>query len=326
VSQKRSRTIQSARQSTGGMAPRKQLASKACRKSAPSTAGVIQPRRKRRRADPWTPKRKPRKIADNVAAQPAPATRGGPGRGLGRGGAFRHRRILPEAESLPLADEESEDESSDENSGAMRFLKNADSSDEEDEQESAKRTTRAKRATRFAGFEAEEDEDEDEEEKEESDDDLGYALFEGGSGKRPSLIHHSDIDKCIGFLSAQSASKSEPSKETGSLLQRLIARQSFEGSWSTVDELLCAETKIDKDAAHSAVDKLVKTSQHALEKKDAYKVLCTAIMVVYLEKKMGDEEETWELVVEKARTWAEDQVDGVLLAEAWKLAENIIGA
>lgn len=35
------RTMQSARKATGGMAPRKQLASKAARKSAPSTGGVM---------------------------------------------------------------------------------------------------------------------------------------------------------------------------------------------------------------------------------------------------------------------------------------------
>lgn len=37
------RTKQTARKSTGGKAPRKQLASKAARKSAPSTGGVKKP-------------------------------------------------------------------------------------------------------------------------------------------------------------------------------------------------------------------------------------------------------------------------------------------
>jgi histone H3 len=39
------RTKQTARKSTGGKAPRKQLASKAARKSAPSTGGVKKPHR-----------------------------------------------------------------------------------------------------------------------------------------------------------------------------------------------------------------------------------------------------------------------------------------
>merc|ERR1711939_1171603 len=42
---KMARTKQTARKSTGGNAPRKQLASKAARKSAPSTGGVKKPHR-----------------------------------------------------------------------------------------------------------------------------------------------------------------------------------------------------------------------------------------------------------------------------------------
>merc|ERR1711988_176321 len=44
---KMARTKQTARKSTGGKAPRKQLASKAARKSAPSTGGVKKPHRYR---------------------------------------------------------------------------------------------------------------------------------------------------------------------------------------------------------------------------------------------------------------------------------------
>ncbi|TKC43005.1 hypothetical protein EI555_010284 [Monodon monoceros] len=43
----RARTKQTARKSTGGKAPRKQLATKAARKSAPSTGGVKKPHRYR---------------------------------------------------------------------------------------------------------------------------------------------------------------------------------------------------------------------------------------------------------------------------------------
>ena len=42
-----SRTKQTARKSTGGKAPRKQLATKAARKSAPATGGVKKPHRYR---------------------------------------------------------------------------------------------------------------------------------------------------------------------------------------------------------------------------------------------------------------------------------------
>ncbi|XP_028823041.1 H3 histone, family 3D isoform X1 [Denticeps clupeoides] len=49
------RTKQTARKSTGGKAPRKQLATKAARKSAPSTGGVKKPHRYRYCRDHGTP-------------------------------------------------------------------------------------------------------------------------------------------------------------------------------------------------------------------------------------------------------------------------------
>ncbi|CAH0058628.1 unnamed protein product [Clonostachys solani] len=72
------------RVSTGGMAPRKQLASNAARKSAPSVTPV--------------PVRGPRKqLASKAARKSAPSTAPVPtakrGKGLGVGGAMRHRRI-----------------------------------------------------------------------------------------------------------------------------------------------------------------------------------------------------------------------------------------
>ena len=47
LSQQWPRTKQTARKSTGGKAPRKQLATKAARKSAPATGGVKKPHRYR---------------------------------------------------------------------------------------------------------------------------------------------------------------------------------------------------------------------------------------------------------------------------------------
>ena len=52
------RTKQTARKSTGGKAPRKQLATKAARKSAPATGGVKKPHRyrpARNSGSPWDP-------------------------------------------------------------------------------------------------------------------------------------------------------------------------------------------------------------------------------------------------------------------------------
>lgn len=54
------RTKQTARKSTGGKAPRKQLATKAARKSAPSTGGVKKPHRYRYYKPPFLGWAKPK--------------------------------------------------------------------------------------------------------------------------------------------------------------------------------------------------------------------------------------------------------------------------
>ncbi|KAF2824697.1 hypothetical protein CC86DRAFT_468030 [Ophiobolus disseminans] len=189
-----SRTLQTARMSTGGQAPRKQLASKAARKSAPSTGGVKTPARKRTSADPWTVKKKSKKAA--AAAQ-------------------------------------------------------HDSEEEEEEEDGA-----------------------------------------------------------------------ETPDQDSPLLERLIARQSFDGSWAAIPGPICDEMNVDRDAAYAALEKL----EQMISSKKSEQVLSTAIVIVYLEKHMQDEEETWELVVEKARTWLEGVVsDEAVLAEVWLVAENLVG-
>ncbi|KAI7815646.1 Cecropin 3 histone H3, partial [Rhyzopertha dominica] len=85
------RTKQTARKSTGGKAPRKQLATKAARKSAPATGGVKKPHRYR----PGTVAlreirryQKEHRAADKEAAVPASRPRNRPG--------LQDRPALPE--------------------------------------------------------------------------------------------------------------------------------------------------------------------------------------------------------------------------------------
>ncbi|RXN02429.1 histone [Labeo rohita] len=76
------RTKQTARKSTGGKAPRKQLATKAARKSAPSTGGVKKPHRYRMARTKQTARKStggkaPRKqLATKAARKSAPSTGG----------------------------------------------------------------------------------------------------------------------------------------------------------------------------------------------------------------------------------------------------------
>lgn len=236
---------------TGGV--RRQLASKA----APSSGGFT--------AYGGSPFGAPEEFSARASASQSStgffgvASRGG--RGLGRGGAMRHRKVAPQAE---IAD----------------TTNNCDDLD--------------------LGME----------EKEESDEDMGFALMD--SPVSPQSPAYSPTSP-----SSPNSKRQKTEEETGTLLQRLIARQSFEGSWAAIDKLPCDEMKLDRDAASKAIAKLTETN--------ADKVLATATVVIFLEKKMQDEEETWELVVEKARDWLENELAEDVLAQVWQLAEGIVG-
>ncbi|KAL1801338.1 hypothetical protein ACET3X_001680 [Alternaria dauci] len=243
---------------------RPQLASKAARKSAPpTTGGVKKPPRKRRSTstrDPWTTKK--RRRTNKTAASsggytaygaPSPGAQGGgfKRKGLGLGGAMRHRRVAPQAET------------------------DVDAIDMEVEEE-----------------------------------DLDLDLVNGPES--PLEPGYSPVSP-----SSPHSKRQKIEQESGTLLQRLIARQSFEGSWAAIDKLPCDEMKLDYDAASKAIAKLTEAN--------AEQVLATATVVLFLEKKMQDEEETWELIVEKARAWLENEVAKDVLAQVWQLAKDIVG-
>jgi hypothetical protein len=52
--------------------------------------------------------------------------------------------------------------------------------------------------------------------------------------------------------------------------------------------------------------------------------LATAMVITFLERLVTGEEETWELVVEKARDWLDASMNADVLKEVWKEAENIV--
>ncbi|KAI4924277.1 uncharacterized protein J4E92_007358 [Alternaria infectoria] len=172
-----------------------------------------------------------------------------------------------------------------------------------------------------------------------SDEDMGFGCFEKASAapmahpgqpSAPRTLSSAQVLESRGrFGSSKRSSRSAmgPSfsppqrqnvqEETGTLLQRLIARQSFEGSWEAIDKLPFDEMKLDCDAASS--------SNAQLNEPNSEQLLATAIVVLFLEKQMRDEEETWELVVEKARAWLGSQVAEEVLARVWQLAEGVVG-
>jgi len=172
-----------------------------------------------------------------------------------------------------------------------------------------------------------------------SDEDMGFGCFEKASAApmahpgQPSALRTSSPAQVLesrgrfgsskrSSRSAMGPSFSPPQRqkvqeETGTLLQRLIARQSFEGSWEAIDKLPYDEMKLDCDAASLA--------NAQLNEQNSEQILATAIVVLFLEKTMRHEEETWELVVEKARSWLEREVAEDVLARVWQLAEGVVG-
>jgi len=170
-----------------------------------------------------------------------------------------------------------------------------------------------------------------------SDKDMGFGCLEKASaapmfhpGQPPALrtLSPAQVFDSTGRSGSKRSSRSAmgPSfsppqrqkveEESGTLLQRLIARQSFEGSWEAIDKLPFDEMKLDRDTAS-----LVNAQ---LSEQNSEQLLATAIVVLFLEKKMQDEEETWELVVEKARAWLGSNVAEDVLARVWQLAEDIL--
>jgi hypothetical protein len=79
---------------------------------------------------------------------------------------------------------------------------------------------------------------------------------------------------------------------------------------------------IGRDAARSGVKEL---RQHTLERTIAEQVLSTALITKFLEQNVSDDEETWELLVEKARAWNEDVTEQDVFAKVWEAVEALLG-
>jgi hypothetical protein len=104
------------------------------------------------------------------------------------------------------------------------------------------------------------------------------------------------------------------SPETGPTLpplQALVALQLFEGSWQWKSELLSI-LGLERKAVETTVPKMDMA------------VLATALAVRFLETKLADEKDSWELVVEKARQWIEEKVGAQGLKDAFASAEKTL--
>ena len=111
-----------------------------------------------------------------------------------------------------------------------------------------------------------------EEEAEEEDDEMGFGLFDGPSVPRTA----------------------SPSLQA-SPLHNLIGLQSFSGAWDWSDELLAVVAPNEK--------KLVFDDTFGSQQ-----VMATCLAVAYLEIRLADRRDVWDMVVEKAKAWLDTQV------------------
>ena len=89
-----------------------------------------------------------------------------------------------------------------------------------------------------------------------------------------------------------------PAKKPGKdPLIALIDLQTFQGSWKWTSELV-AITSANESSAQAAAAGMSK------------EILATAIVIAFFETKLASSKDTWELVVEKARSWLEEQLGG----------------
>ncbi|KAL1611872.1 hypothetical protein SLS60_000093 [Paraconiothyrium brasiliense] len=212
-----------------------------------------------------------------------------------------------------------------------------------------------------------------------SDEDLGYALFDGSSVEstealkkqredsssgmaRVDLLHtedpsarrlsydsamaDSEEDNAVGasrFLKADDTSSENDdainedasgddeddeaavSADEGTFLESIITQQLFDGSWKCIKPSLQKEMGIESGDYRKQIDGLV-LSEYSLDRGKAEVALSTALIVLYLESKLADEEETWELIVEKAKTWLGNNVDGGMMEAAFATATELLKA
>ncbi|KAM0410467.1 hypothetical protein ACHAPD_010272 [Fusarium lateritium] len=119
----------------------------------------------------------------------------------------------------------------------------------------------------------------------ESDEDMGFGLFDDGPAAPPSA--------------APSSSTSVKDKDP---LQALTSLQTFSGSWSWSADL--------ERVLGVSFEQVTKLGLPSTYKDD---ILATACAILFFKLKLKEEEDVWEMLVEKAEGWLEDNIgeDGV---------------
>ena len=131
------------------------------------------------------------------------------------------------------------------------------------------------------------------------------------------------MDEGYGAMGGEASASSSPSGSlraessaapTGSVLEQLTALQTFIGSWAWSPHLAKLLGVSQKQA--SQVFNLSSTTSH---QEDITATLCA---VAFFKKKLAEESDTWEMIVEKAEAWLADQTDESV-QELGKQAEGL---
>ncbi|KAF5543874.1 hypothetical protein FPHYL_11157 [Fusarium phyllophilum] len=155
---------------------------------------------------------------------------------------------------------------------------------------------------------------EDELEAEESGEDMGFGLFDDGPSA-PAPAASSAF-----FAMPASAISTAPKRKTGldmEPLQALTALQTFAGSWSWSSDLERVLGVTSDQASKLALPASIKDRS---EKDD---VLSTACAVLFFKKKLQEEMDTWEMLVEKAEGWLEDNIGEEDVSELFSVLEKL---
>ncbi|QGI96351.1 hypothetical protein CEK26_009420 [Fusarium fujikuroi] len=151
-------------------------------------------------------------------------------------------------------------------------------------------------------------------EGEESDEDMGFALMDDGPPAPAPAAASSLFSMPASSIAAAPKKKSIGDMEP---LQALTSLQTFAGSWSWSADLERVLGVTSEEASKLALPASVK--DHS-EKDD---VLATACAVLFFKKKLQEEMDTWEMLVEKAEGWLEDKIGEDEVSELLSVLEKL---
>jgi hypothetical protein len=123
----------------------------------------------------------------------------------------------------------------------------------------------------------------------------------GATSAKSEEEKEEDDDDDMGYGLFDDAPAAPKAAMSVSPLHGLISLQTFSGAWEWNDDLLAVVgKKLEFDAAFVSEQ-----------------VMATSLAVAYMEARLADSKDVWEMVVEKAKTWmgsqiGEDAVDSMV--------------